>query len=382
MKKTHYFDVLVVYSDTIATSASSRINTDIEPFSIESGNDNYNGVYAHFLMECKKNGLSAAFTTSSEIIKAGTCKSYWLYDENIGKWVKVNKKCFSPVIFDKFSPISKKSITARKLLFSTDDSTPFSDPYLLQLFKDKYKTYERLSSYSIPTVLIEGSSTPAIMSSLKNLNQLKNDHPTPLDFSSEIIIKDRNGAGGNHIYKVDPSNIQEIKRILRNNYRLEFVIQPFVLFDKGYSHNNHLGLTDIRLIFFNQKVIQAYIRMAKKDDFRCNEHKGGILEYISLKDIPKDIITQSKNIIKSLQTKSSLYALDFIVSNSGNTYFLEGNTGPGLDWNLSKTVNERKAKQLIQLIVEELVKRTEINKIKETPYAKLPLITSTRLVNV
>jgi glutathione synthase/RimK-type ligase-like ATP-grasp enzyme len=233
-------------------------------------------------------------------------------------------------------------------------------------------THEKLQKYSIPTVALEGSSTVAITKSLLSLQQLKKNHDHTIDFSSQIIVKDRNGAGGNHIYKVHGSDTVKIKSILRDNLALKFVIQPFILFDKGYSHKEQHGLTDIRLIFFNQKVVQAYIRIAKKDDFRCNEHKGGLLEYIALKDIPKDIIDKSKQILKSLQTKSSLYALDFIVSNNGNTFFMEGNTGPGLDWNESKKINERKAKQLIHLIVEEFIQRTEIYALQAVSKISLP----------
>jgi glutathione synthase/RimK-type ligase-like ATP-grasp enzyme len=373
MKKIQFFDVLVVYSGLIATSASSSKITDINPFSLESGNDNYNEVYGYFLSECKKNGINAAFSTSSEIIGSGTCKSYWEFDDN--KWTKINKKCFAPIIFDKFAPLNKKSTNARKLLFSTGESTPFSDPYLLKLFKDKYRTHEELKSFSIPTVTIEGLSKLDITTALATLKQEKNNHHDSLDFSSQIILKDRNGAGGDHIYKLDSNDISKISTILNDNPLMMFVIQPFVLFDKGYSHNNKLGLADIRLIYFDQKVVQAYIRIAKKDDFRCNEHKGGLLEYIAIKDIPKGVLEKSKNILKKLQTKTSLYALDFIISNNGNTFFLEGNTGPGLDWNTSKKINETKAKHLIKLIVEEFIKRTEINKRKNiiTKPLKLPL---------
>jgi D-alanine-D-alanine ligase-like ATP-grasp enzyme len=63
-----------------------------------------------------------------------------------------------------------------------------------------------------------------------------------------------------------------------------------------------------------------------------------------------------------LNKKCSLYTLDFIVSNSGNAYLLEGNTNPGLDWNVNLPENEIEAKKLINLVVEELKNRVRLNK--------------------
>ena len=48
---------------------------------------------------------------------------------------------------------------------------------------------------------------------------------------------------------------------------------------------------------------------------------------------------------------------DFIISNNGNIYLLEGNTGPGLDWNLLIRENEIEGQKLIRMIVKELVGR-------------------------
>ena len=49
-----------------------------------------------------------------------------------------------------------------------------------------------------------------------------------------------------------------------------------------------------------------------------------------------------------------MYALDFIKSNNGTIYFIEGNTKPGIDWNHNKKINELKSKELINIIVNEL----------------------------
>jgi hypothetical protein len=101
--------------------------------------------------------------------------------------------------------------------------------------------------------------------------------------------------------------------------------------------------------------------VAKKGDFRCNEHQGGLLTYLDLDEIPASLVAKSGLIAKVLNKKCSLFSLDFIMSNSGVPYLLEGNTGPGLDWNMSLPKNEREAKKLIRMVVRELGVRRTLN---------------------
>ena len=68
----------------------------------------------------------------------------------------------------------------------------------------------------------------------------------------------------------------------------------------------------------------------------------------------------SKKIALSVSKKNSLYALDFIISNNGNVYLMEGNTGPGLDWNSSIKKNVFEGKKLISEIVKELSSRMKL----------------------
>ena len=103
--------------------------------------------------------------------------------------------------------------------------------------------------------------------------------------------------------------------------------------------------------------MQSYIRVAKPEEFRCNEHQGGSLTYLPIKAIPRKLISKSNQIAQILNKKTSLYSLDFIMSNKGNPYFLEGNTGPGLDWNVSLKQNKSKSKKLIRLLVKDLASR-------------------------
>lgn len=355
MNQITNFDLLIVYSEGIATSSNSLSEDVTAPFSKESGSQNYNDVYGYFLETCRKYNLKSAFTTSADIIGAGRCRSFWLYENKV--WTKVQKVCFSKIIFDKFSPTRVKIKNSRDLLFSSKQIKPFNNPDLFDFCFDKQKTYERLDKFSIPTVTIKNNTKRGVSTACKELSKQIEAHLNKNDFSNEIVMKDRFGAGGLNVYKFKSGEEGKMTTLSKKHKAVSFIIQPFVKFDKGLSTEKSSSPIDIRLIYLRKKIVQTYLRIAKQGEFRCNEHRGGLLKYIAISKVPLKVRTFSKNIVKRLNTEDSLFALDFIISNNGNVYLLEANTGPGLDWNLSLKENEIEAKRLIRIIVKDIKER-------------------------
>lgn len=356
MKTVKEFDVLIVYSDAIARSASRNNAT---PFSTKN-RKNYNVAYSYFMEVCASYGLSVALTSSGDIKKAGVCRAFWTWKGK--KWHKSKQSASSLLIFDKLSPVSRLRKMQRDLLFSSSDVKSYSDTFLFELFFDKQLTHDTLVPFSLPTISLQSASIPSISKGITSLRTLASKHEATLDFGMTIILKDRFGAGGHNIFKIESDHTRKIRTIMIANPKISFILQPFIEFGNGYSYKNYKRAADIRIIFEGQKIVQTYIRMAKKDDFRCNEHQGGTLIYTSQKDIPQSVIRDAKKIAEILGKKYALYALDFIVSDNGNTFLLEGNNGPGLDWNLSLKTNEQKSKKLIRIIVKELHARSEMQK--------------------
>ena len=356
MTKLTNLDVLIVYSEALAKSASNKSEKNIAPFPRRSKNSSYNDVYGYFLDNCAKLNLKAAFTTSADIIGPGFCSSYWKFDDE--KWSKVNQPCFSPLIFDKFSPTRSDLVSRRQLLFSGNNVRPFNDSELFNLFFDKQLTYEKLSSFSIPTVALKGHSLEEVNDACRALTILMDRSPNSADFSTDLIMKDRFGAGGRHVYKFKANQPSQMYDVVNKNSQISFILQPFAKFDKGFTYNNCPASTDIRLIYLNGEIINSYIRMAKTGDFRCNQHQGGSLSYLPLSDIPLSLVEKSNSISSYLNKKNSFYTLDFIITNEGNSYLLEGNTGPGLNWEKTCQQDEFESKKLIRLVVSELASRT------------------------
>ncbi len=369
MNKLITFDVLIVYTKSLAKSASDNRSGNTSPFVAGSSSESYSQVYGFFLETCLEYGLKAAFTTSADIIGAGLCRSYWTYKRN--KWHKVNRPCFSGLIFDKFSPTKKKIKISRDLLFSSSRVKSFNDPELFGKFFDKLQTYNELSEFAIPTVALEEKTILGARSACRKLAKIVQSCPNSEDYGKDLVVKDRYGAGGRRVYKVGDRQCSEILRKIKHNSKSSFVIQPMVKFDQGFEYENNSVPTDIRLIYLGGKVVQSYIRRACPGDFRCNEHLGGSLTYLPLSLIPLSLIEIADIISRRLNRSGSLYALDFIISNNGHIFLLEGNTGPGLDWNVSEKENEKEAKNLIRLIVKELALVSGVGKFT---YWKWPFI--------
>jgi glutathione synthase/RimK-type ligase-like ATP-grasp enzyme len=353
--KQDVLDVLVVYSAAQAVSASVEDTHSKHPFLLSSQQSNYNLSYAYLLQACQKNGLKVGLTTSADVIGPGKCKNYWTF--LAGNWNKVGNNAQSVHIFDKVSPMSATRTAEIKLLLSDSTVIPFNDVELFALFCDKLLTYKKLAEFTIPTANLGSKKIIDINKSIQRLTALVKKHPFAQDFSAQIVLKDRFGAGGNHVYKITRNYASQIRKILVNNPEVKFVIQPFLAFDKGFIFQGQQTSTDLRLIFHHNKLLQSYIRMAKPDDFRCNEHQGGELVYVNSAEIPAKVHELAKKMFTKINKPDSLFALDFIISNSGRPYFIEGNIGPGIDWDITKKFNEKMSKQLIRSIVGELTNR-------------------------
>lgn len=357
MQDTKYFDILVCYTSRAAYSASSLTRTDlVKPFGDLAEKRIYNEAYAYFLKTCTRVGVRAAFTTSKDLNKTGDgFTSYWLYQKN--EWIKVNEPCYSSLVFDKFFPITDRQKFVRQTLFS-NGVEPFNNPLVYNMFFDKLETYKNLKDFAIPTVNIETRNSEGVKKALRKLKWLISRHPNKKDFNGKLVLKDRFGLSGKRIYSFESgAEIRKIVHILKAHKNNLFLLQPFVNFRNGYSYKRFKGFIDIRAVHINNEIVQTYLRIAPRGDFRCNEHLGGTLKYIPKKDLPKKVLRVCSKIVKKLGVKSSLFALDFIISDNAHVYLMEGNCGPGLDWNLKLRKNELEAKRYIRAIVNHIKTR-------------------------
>ena len=126
MKKLKRFDVLVVYSAYTAASAASKTKSYKTPFAGLGAKNDLDHAYAYFLTACRQRKLTAALTTSADIIGPGQCRSYWLFKSS--NWTKVKQPASAAVIFDKFSPCNRRQKHQRELMFSSPAIRPARRP--------------------------------------------------------------------------------------------------------------------------------------------------------------------------------------------------------------------------------------------------------------
>ncbi len=370
-KKPIQLDVIIVYSGTIAHSANNRKYSEKKPFSAFGRHYAYNKSYQYLLQKCQNTNLKAAFCTSDDIVGPGLFSSYWTYRN---KWIRHQHPAQSRLLFDKFTPTNLTQTNQFELLTSCKSIYTFNNRKLTQLFQNKLNTYLFFKEFSIPTVEISHPSKKHIAEAKTKLDNLIQKHKHKIDFKHGYISKDTKGVGGFKIYKVNfdkpgiENLIKQYKIDKNNKELLSYVLQPFIDCRHHLKKTEHKGLIDFRLILVNKTIVQTYIRIAQKGNFKCNEHQGGNLIYLPLNIIPQDILTMTKKITNQLHQEinieNSIYALDFIRSNhNGNLYFIEGNNNPGLDWDQTKTINQNKSKQLIDIIVNKLfsIKQTIAN---------------------
>lgn len=317
------------------------------PFDPQSEQHTYSKSYAYFLQECTRQGITAALTSTEDIVDVGECRAAWVYDR---AWKRVQTPMRTHIIFNKFSLNEDAHKKAGALLISHPDKIIlFHDQYTRSILDDKLKTYQAFPEYAVPTVAVRSLSPADMQVAHEKLTRLIRTQSNPRDFSSVILLKDRFGAGGMNIFKIKDAN--QIADIQKSSPKIQFILQPFIE-ASGFHFGKAARTIDLRVIIINGEIVQSYIRIAKKDEFRANAKQGGSIQYIPTKDIPDDVRTMVWSIYKRLPHARSMYALDFIKSKTGRLYFIEGNSTPGLNW--FNATDEKYVKELVRLIVQEI----------------------------
>lgn len=343
------FDVCIVFDSKNAASADNAAYTESAPFPADGVYFRCNPSYEYFINYCREQGISAIFATSDDITAPNAVKSYWVFD---GTWQRVTEAAEVKVFFDKLTASALPQATQQLLT----ESSLYHSREIRRIFDDKLATYETLPELSIPTVRISERSVSGIQQAQQKLQELIAAHPHTEDFGSEIIIKDQFGSSGMNIYKVDNVNdvaaIEEIRAVAKN---IPYIAQPYIeTASSGFLSKT--GRVDIRIILADGEFIQSFMREAKDGEYRTNAYQGGHLTYLDLDTVPKEVLAHVPYVLERLPYKGNVFALDFLQSDSGNMYLVEGNSMPGLNWFYPENAQHAKLlmRNMIHLIKERL----------------------------
>ena len=182
------YDVIVVYSESIANSPEDKHYREKAPFSSKGRHGIYNDSYSYFLLRCKKIGIKAAFATSKDFIGQGIFQSFWTYDKG---WVRNYGKAHSKVIFNKFATSTVEQKNKLKLFTSSKSVYTFINKKMTNIFANKLNTYKHFKEFAIPTVEIINPSKQKIILAKTNLDKLLKKHKYMVDFNDSYIIKNK-----------------------------------------------------------------------------------------------------------------------------------------------------------------------------------------------
>lgn len=340
------FDIMIIYDAHLAHSAADTSYREAAPFGKNDEYFNCNATYQYFIEYCREQGLMAAFTTTHDIAPSGKFTSCWTYTT---AWERHNQTVNAKVIFDKFSNLLARNQAVYKLLTTILKPLPLLHNQAMRLmFDNKLATYAAFPGYTIPTVQVHSLSPADINQAKANLAKQCQVHPYRDDFGNELVLKDQFGIGGNNIFKI--TSAADFAAVPANA-GMHYILQPLIN-ASGFSIAGYTGSSDLRVIICNHTIIQSYLRVAKEGEFRANAQQGGEVVYLTLDQIPADVLAMITEIKDQLPNKQALYTLDFIKSQHGHLYFIEGNNSPGLNW--FDREDEAKAKQLIHLLVANL----------------------------
>lgn len=348
-KVPQQFDLLVVLDERSAKSAANASYYEPAPFPDASTYFRSNASYEYFLKYCKSVGLKAAFSTTTDITGPGLFSSYWIFTN---KWQRVLKSAHTSFIFDKFSATDHRNTGAAKLLLSAKKPVRlFHRQEIRTIFDNKLNTHNHFPTQTIPTVAISLHSQSAVTRAKQHLRNTIAAHKNPNDFSKTFMVKDQFGSGGANIYKVN--NNKNLTQLYNNHRDINFILQPFIETSES-RFENFVGRIDTRVMLLNGKIVQSFIRIAKPGEYRANAYRGGTLIYIPLDRVPEPVVHLAMDMKKILTVKDTLFALDFIRSNAGNYYLVEGNSMPGLNWFVPE--NAKHARKLMRLIIHSIQK--------------------------
>lgn len=344
------FDCMIVYDQSYAQSIQGDEKIDA-PFSNTQDGVRYNRAYAYMLDAFHQVGLSAAFAWSGAIRSAGQVHGYWTH--TAGGWQQHVDDATTSFVFNRFSTADSEGQVQYQKLTNDGRVRMFKSPELIHLLRDKLATHQRFPQYSIPTVAVK-QLTPTSLCAARQQLELMMPRRTP--HTELFVLKNRFGIGGAQTHLLDMRDPTWERMLTEEvDHAHHYILQPFIECDAGFQFGTHSGRIDLRVVLLRGQPIESYIRIAKKGEFRANASQGGAVAYISLAEIPQEVIHVVRSISTELTADAVLYALDFLRSNTGEIYLIEGNDSPGLIW--FNQTDEVRTKKVIDLIVKDIRNR-------------------------
>lgn len=242
--------------------------------------------------------------------KKNVFRKAWAYRDK--KWIKITTPVSPDLIFDKIAGKFDYDLFEQKIRINRKVKI-FNPPLFRTIFDNKLSQYIIFKDF-MPTSYLADSKKD-LFESLKKIK------------SQKVVLKPFYGSGGFGI------TITEKRRIPSLKIEYPILVQEFVKSNKGVPRfSKKKEVADLRLVFFNHKLIYALSRIARKGSLFTNFHQGATAVLVPEKNIPqsaKKIASAITNRIKIFPQAN--YSIDLIYTDSGKPVLMEINTTPGFD---------------------------------------------------
>ena len=335
----HKFDIAIV-SDTSLCQRAKNAPENSKPF-YNQFND-LNIQYKFMIEAFTKYGLRATLATIDDVF-ADNIESSWIYEN---KWIPIKEQTRSNSILLRYPIKGEDHLKQIKSLQSSYEIVGTLE--LFDTLSDKYKTYELLPEYCIPTVKV--STNPS-----ENIDCLLQKIKGEKDFDkNKLVVKSTKSFGGKDVSAIS-LNPKELESIVNSNRKTEYIIQAFVKNLKKIKGADSVPY-DLRLVFLNEEIIQSFYRFSKPGEFRCNYHLGGSMKYISNEDIPEVVLEKANEIDSKFKDCTFRnYSLDFFVGESEKVYLIEANGMSGFVF--GNDYYTKYSHEKIDLLVKKIIER-------------------------
>lgn len=242
------------------------------------------------------------------------------------------------ILFYKGIPVKKSSMPKiivsrseskriRKIISHNPDIIAINKNETYEIADNKYNCHVRLEEHNI---LQPKFSKPTKQSTYKDTSE---------ELGEKFIVKDVLGFRGSKVFLVESE--KEYKRAIRKCGIRRAMCQEFITTSHG---------KDIRVIIMGGKIIVAFTRQGKGDDFRANLSQGGTAEFVKLTE------EQEKHAIKVYNALGGGFlSVDFLFGVNDELIFCESNVHTALRMLYDhKTHNIDVARSLMDYVKENI----------------------------
>jgi len=255
-------------------------------------------------------------------LKKNVFRKAWAYRDK--KWLKINVPIKPDLIFDKIAGKRDYELFDQKIRINQKVKT-FNSPLFRTIFDNKLSQHIIFKEF-MPASFLADSRKEL----LKNLSGIK---------SSKVVLKPLYGSGGFGIIITDKNKIKN------TNIEYPVLAQEFVKSTRGIpGFSKKQMVADLRMVFFNHKLIYALSRIARRGSLFTNFHQGAQAVLVPEKNIP----ASAKKFAFAISAKMKIfpeanYSVDLLFKDSGKPILMEINTTPGFD--LLHIVGDEKIKE-------------------------------------